>query len=617
MSGIASVFKKLFGLVNAIRKIIVNIVFFIVLIFVIALFAVEEEPIIVPENGVLVLDLNGVLVEEETWTDPVDQFFNEAFGGSGEPREILLADVLTAIEKAANDDRISGIQLSISSFMGGGFNKMQQVGQALQQFRETGKPVVTYADFYSQNQYYLAAHADNLYMNPLGMMMFEGFGAYRLYFKEMLEKLKVTTHVFKVGAYKSAVEPYTRNDMSEQAREANKVLYDELWQTYMTDIANLRDIDERVMSGDMSAFNAALNDYDNDFAVMAKETGLVDELYSREQFRQTMISLTGLDDEEKSWRQISHDNYLASLNGEAYTEDNKQRENIAIVVARGMIVDGHQKAGMIGGDSTAELLRQARLDDDVKAVVLRIDSPGGSGFASEIIRQEVLELKNAGKPVIASMSSVAASGGYWIAASANEIWAAPSTITGSIGVFGMFFTFENSLAEIGVYNDGYHTTNMPVLDITRGLDENGQRVVQLSIEKFYKDFVSMVAESRNMTYEAVHEVAQGRVWTGSQALSHGLVDALGNLDDAIRAAAQHADLTEYDVKVVEPKLSPRDQFMRELFGQASVFLPVDSQQKLRSPIEMQLQGVWKEVKLLDKFNDPNGVYALCELCPLQ
>lgn len=617
MSGIASVFKKLFGLVNTIRKIIVNIVFFIVLILVIGIFAAEEEPIVVPENGVLVLELNGFLVEEKTWVDPVDQFFNEAFGGGGEPPEILLADLLKAIEKAGSDERISGIQLNLTNFMGGGFNKLKQVGLALQQFRETGKPVITYADAYAQNQYYLAAHADNLYMNPLGMMMFEGFGSYRLYFKELLEKLKVSTHVFKVGAYKSAVEPYTRNDMSEQAREANKVLYDELWQAYVNDLANLRDIDARILSGDINAFNAVLAEHNNDFALMAKASGLVDDLYSREQFRQEMITLTGLDKDEKSWRQISHDDYLKSLNGEAYVKDDKKRKNIAIVVARGVIVDGSQKAGMIGGDSTAELLRQARLDDAVKAVVLRIDSPGGSGFASEIIRQEVLELQKAGKPVIASMSSVAASGGYWIAASADEIWAAPSTITGSIGVFGMFFTFENSLAEIGVYNDGYHTTNLPVLDITKGLDDNAKRVVQLSIEKFYKDFVSMVAESREMTYEEVHAVAQGRVWTGKQALERGLVDQLGELNDAIRAAAQYADLTEYDVKLVEPELSPRDQFMRELFGQASVLLPIEATQKLRSPIEMQLQGVWKEVKLLDKFNDPNGVYALCELCPLQ
>ena len=617
MSGIASVFKKLFSLINVIRKIIVNIVFFLILLIFIGLFAAEEEPIQVPENGVLVLNLNGALVEEKTWVDPVDAFFDEMLGGSGQPAEVLLSDAVTAIEQAATDERISGIQLNLGRFTGGGLNKMNVLGEALIAFRESGKPVVTYADAYSQDQYYIAAHADKIYLNPLGMMMFEGYGSYRLYFKELLEKLKVSTHVFKVGAYKSAVEPYTRNDMSAEAREANKALYDELWQTYVTDIAALRELDPRVLSGEMDEFLATVAENNNDFAQMAVGTGLVTDLYSREQFRQEMITLTGLDDEEKSWRQIDHDDYLESLNGHAYEEETKERDNIAIVVARGMIVDGHQKAGMIGGDSTAELLRKARLDDQVKAVVLRIDSPGGSGFASEVIRQEVLELQKAGKPVIASMSSVAASGGYWIAASADEIWAAPETITGSIGVFGMFFTFENSLAEIGVYNDGYHTTNLPVLDVTRGLDEGGKQVVQMSIEKFYRDFVSMVADSRDMTYDEVHAVAQGRVWTGSQAQQFGLVDQLGGLDDAIRAAAQKADVVEYDVEVIEADLSARDKFMRDLFGQASAWVPASVFEKNHSPIEMELQRVWQEVKLLDKFNDPNGVYALCELCPLQ
>ena len=613
MSAIATVFKKLFSLINAIRKIIVNIVFFMVLLVVIALFAVDEDPIVVPDNGVLVLALEGSLVEEETWSDPFDQFISNAMGSSNTPPETLLSDVLTAIEEAKQDPRISGIQLNLSNFSGGGLNKMRRVGEALSDFRESGKPVITYADAYTQNQYYLAAHADKIYLNPLGMMMFEGFGRYNLYIKELLEKLKVSTHVFKVGAYKSAVEPYTRNDMSDQAREANKVLYDELWASYISEIKQLREIDPRILSGEMADFKAAVAENDNDMARLALTTGLVDELYSREQFRQEMLSLTGIDEDNKNWRQIHHQDYLDSLNGEAYPEQSDEVEQIAIVVARGVIVDGHQKAGNIGGDSTAELLRKARLDDQVKAVVLRIDSPGGSGFASEVIRQEVLELKKSGKPIIASMSTVAASGGYWIAASADEIWASPSTITGSIGVFGMFFTFENSLAEIGVHTDGYHTTNMPMLDVTQGLSDDAKHVVQISIEKFYRDFVTMVAESRGMSYQDVHEVAQGRVWTGAQAQQFGLVDQLGELPDAIAAAAAKANLSTYEVEVIEADLSAREAFMREFFGQAQVFIPAAKSN--HSLIE--LQSGWREVKVLDKFNDPKGVYALCEVCPLQ
>lgn len=620
MSGIASVFKKLFGLINFFRKLIVNAVFFLVLILVLGLLVAEEEQVKVPENGMLVLQLNGILVEEETWIDPVDQFFNEAFGGGSQLPEVLLVDVLESIEQAKTDDRISGIQLNLSNFAGGGSNKMQALGQALLDFRSAGKPVVTYADNYTQNQYYVAAHADTIYLNPLGSMMFEGFGGYNLYFKDFLEKFNITAHVFKVGAFKSAVEPYTRNDMSDEALAANKELYDELWDTYMDDLSQLRSISPLMLSGKMDDFRQALTQYDNDMAQLALNTGLVDALYSREQFRAEMIGITGLDDDEKSWRQINHEQYLAALNGQAEqledSSEHKDKAEIAIVVARGVISDGQAKPGSIGGDSTAALLRKARLDEDTKAVVLRIDSPGGSGFASEVIRQEVLELKKAGIPVIASMSSVAASGGYWIAASADEIWATPTTITGSIGVFGMFFTIEKALNEFGVYNDGYHTTDLPVLDITRGIDDNGRYLVQVSIEKFYRDFVGMVAESRNMSYDAVHEVAQGRIWTGRKAKELGLVDQLGELDDAISAAATRAGVSDYDVVTVSNDLSPREQFMQELFGQASLLVPSELRSTEQNPLKAQLYSLWEEVEATSKFNDPNGVYALCELCKL-
>ncbi|CAB0149918.1 Protease 4 [Pseudidiomarina piscicola] len=614
MSGIANVFKKLFGLINGIRKIILNIIFFLIVAVVFVVMMADDEPILVPDNGVMVVKLSGSLVEETTWVDPMDSFFNEAFGSPGTPPETLLKDVLESIEKAKTDERISGLYLDLSSFTGGGMNKMKQVGEALLNFRESGKPVYSYGDVYSQSQYFIAAHGDKVYLNPLGAMMFEGMGRYGLYFKDLLSKLKVSTHVFKVGAYKSAVEPYTRSDMSEQAKEANAELYDALWADYTSSLQQLREIDERLLSGTIDGFKAVLAESDEDMAKMTLQAGLVDELLTREQFRTQMINLTGLDKDEKSWRKISHTNYLEAQ--EPALPADVEQDQIALVVARGVIVDGYQKAGSIGGDSTAALLRKARLDENTKAVVLRIDSPGGSGFASEVIRQEVLELQEAGIPVIASMSSVAASGGYWIAASADQIWAAPTTITGSIGVFGMFFTIEDSLAHIGVYSDGYHTTEMPVMDITRPLPEAGAEVIQSSINKFYHDFVSMVAEGRDMTYDQVHEVAQGRVWTGVKAQELGLVDRLGDLDDAISAAAELAGLTEFEVTTIAPELNARERFLRDVFGTAQVFLPVSETPRTIDPMKQQLMGVWRELQLTSKFNDPKGVYLLCELCPL-
>lgn len=616
MSGIANVFKKLFGLINGIRKLILNIIFFFLLVIFIVMLAADEEMVVVPDNAALVLQLNGTLVEEKTWVDPMDRFINDAFGSSSVAPETLLSDVLDSIEKAAEDDRISAIYLDLSGFAGGGMNKMKRVGDALLAFRESGKPVYSYGDYFSQSQYFLAAYGDAIYLNPLGGMMFEGMGGYRLYFKDLLEKLKISTHVFKVGAYKSAVEPYTRNDMSAEAHEAGQQLYDALWQDYVAGVQQQRDIAPRLFTGKIADFEALLAESNDDLAQMALTTGLVDELMTREAFRTQMINLTGLDDDERSWRSIGHHAYLNAPHLHLETTDAPAaKDEIAVVVARGMIVDGYQKPGMIGGDSTADLLRRARLNENTKAVVLRIDSPGGSGFASEVIRQEVLELQAAGIPVIASMSSVAASGGYWIAASADQIWATPTTITGSIGVFGLFFTIEDALAHVGVYNDGYHTTEMPVMDITRPLPDEAKFVLQKTTEKFYRDFVAMVAESRDMSYDAVHEIAQGRVWTGAKAQELGLVDELGDLAEAIEAAAALTGLEDYSVVTVTPELSAREQFLAEFFGQAEVFLPVQTTTRTIDPVKQQLMGVWSEVEMLSQFNDPQGLYLLCELCP--
>jgi protease-4 len=615
MSGIANVFRKLFGLLNGIRKFIVNLVFFIVLAVLVLFFVAGDEPIMVPENGMLVLELRGNLVEQQTYVDPVDEFFNSAFAGSRTPPETLLSDLIESIELATTDDRISGIYLDLRRFSGAGLNKLQLVAEALTQFRASGKPVRTYADFYSQPQYYLAAHADFIGLNPLGGMMFEGFGGYRLYYKDLLEKLKISTHVFKAGDFKSAVEPYIRNDMSDEARLANQELYDALWADYLAALSAQRALDARVLSGQMEDFRAAMSEFDNDMAQFSLRTGLVDELLTREAFRQQQIEITGTDEKSKGWKQIGHHDYLQAQRSSNSDVATDKRDEIALVVARGIIMDGRQRAGNIGGDSTAALLRKARLNEHTKAVVLRIDSPGGSGFASEIIRQEVLELQQAGIPVIASMSSVAASGGYWIAASADEIWAAPTTITGSIGVFSMFFTGEKALAEIGVFNDGYHTTELPIIDVTRGLSDDARDVIQLSVEKFYRDFVSMVAESRGMTYDQVHTVAQGRVWTGAKAQQLGLVDHLGELDQAIAAAAARADISDYEVVLVEDQLSAREQFLHSMFGGAQVLLPHTMLAPSISPVEQQLQQVWQQLNVLKQFNDPRGSYALCELCP--
>lgn len=616
MGAVTSTFGQLWKVLNGTRKVIVNLVFFFLLIFICILIFSEEDVIEVPDNSVLILNPTGLIVEEKTFVDPFEKFFEEALGANSDNPEVLLTDILTAISRAKSDERIGALYLDLSNLTGAGLNKLQVIGAALDDFRESGKPILTSADYYTQTQYFLAAHADKVYLTPLGGVMLDGFGYYQLYFKDMLEKLKVSSHVFKAGDYKSAVEPYTRTSMSDEAREANSELYGSLWSDFLAGIAAHRDLSPKLTSGKFDDFMEVFESVDADTAQFAIETGLVDELRTREELRAELINLTGFDEDEKSFKQIRFLSYLDATAPMPKLGENK-RDKIALVHARGIIMDGTQKAGSIGGDSTAALLREARLDEHTKAVVLRIDSPGGSGFASEVIRQEVLELQKAGIPVIASMSSVAASGGYWIAASADQIWAAPTTITGSIGVFGMFFTIEDSLAEIGVNSDGFKTTEIPGLDITRPLPEGAKVMVQRSIERFYSEFVGMVAEARGMTYEAVNEVAQGRVWTGSKALELGLVDRLGNLDDAVLAAAELAQLDDYEVAPVEPDLSAKDAFMKELFGKASIWLPEQTAAPSKNLVRQSVQRVWNEVKILDQFNDPQGIYLLCDLCPTE
>ena len=442
---------------------------------------------------------------------------------------------------------------------------------------------------------------------------------YPLYFKDALEKLEVTQHIFRVGTFKSAVEPFIRNDMSDAAKEANRVWLGALWNEYKQDVSAVRPFDESNFDETMDVYLEKMQAANGDAGKYALDNQWVDSLKTTQQIRQQLIDLVGAQEDGKTFKHVSFRQYL-SLVKPPVVFDNPITEKVAVVVARGTIVDGERRAGEIGGDSTAALLRKARLDDKVKAVVLRIDSGGGSMFASEVIRAEVLALKAAGKPVIASMSSVAASGGYWIASAANEIWAAPSTITGSIGVFGTFMTFENTLSKIGVYSDGVATTEMAGFSVTRPLNEKMAQVIQMSVEEAYGRFLNVVAQARGMTPEEVDAIAQGRVWIASQALELGLIDKLGDKQDAIDAAAALAKLENYDVKTITQDLSPQEKMLQDIFGSASVKSMLGLQTQAPSVLATQanlnsvIQQLSSEVESLKDYNDPQGVYARCLEC---
>ncbi|MGM0905480.1 MAG: signal peptide peptidase SppA [Pseudomonadota bacterium] len=614
MRSVGSIFSYLWKIINGTRKFILNLVFFIILAIFIASLMQGEDPIEVPENGIMVLNPNGMLVEEKTWVDPFNKFLSEAMGSEDEVPEVLLSDVIDSIEKAKTDERIGALYLNLQNLYPSGLNKLRAVADALNDFRTSGKPIISNADYYMQHQYYLAAHADQLYLNPMGAVVFEGLDYTQVYFKELLDKLKVQPHVFKVGKFKAAVEPFIRNDMSEEAREANQFLYSALWETFHADVTAARNINPLVTSGKIDDYMSAFNNANGDMAEMALETNLVDALRTRTEVRNELINLAGHDKEEDTFRHITFDNYLASEKVVPENLKPKDRDQVAVIIARGQIVNGSQKAGMIGGDSTAKLIRDARNNEQTKAIVLRIDSPGGSAFASEIIRQEILQAKEADIPVIASMSSVAASGGYWIAADADKIVAAPTTITGSIGVFGLLMTLEDSFAAIGIHSDTVSTTEISALNPLEEMTDYQKTLIQRSVETTYENFLTIVSNARNMSRDDVHEVAQGRIWTGKQAMEFGLVDQLGDYDDSIALAAELAAIDDYDVNIVKQELSSKEKFFADLFNSSSDYLPtpdLSSQHWLMGA----LNKVKSETAVLQNFDDPKNVYSYCALCP--
>lgn len=621
MKFLRALLAKIWRVLNGVRIVLLNIIFFSILIIVIAVMSQGEDLPTVPEDGMLVLNLHGVLVEEETYVDPFDRFFQEALSNGVSIPEVHLYELLSALEKATEDERIGGIVLDLRYFLGGGLNKMLLVGDQLNAFRATGRPVIAIGDYYTQNQYFLASHADSIYLNPMGAVALDGFHYYQMYYKNLLENLKITPHIFQVGQYKSAVEPFMRDDMSDEAREANEAWLNEQWTLFLNGIQRNRNLDPQITSGQLDDYMALMESADHNQATLAIQANLVDALYSRQEMRDQLIELAGLDTDTNSYRYITLNDYQRVLQADVnpMLEAMDPRPEVAVIVGRGVIMDGSRPAGEIGGDSLATQLRDARNDDDVKAVVLRIDSPGGSAFASEVIRQEVLELRKAGKPVIASMSSTAASGGYWIAAGADEIIATPSTITGSIGVFGMLMTFEDSLDYIGINTDGLSTTELPYLNLGKTLDAATEHMVQASVEQIYTEFLELVADARNMTPAAVHEIAQGRVWTGQAALDLGLVDALGEVDLAIARAANLAGLEQDEFKVAWPtqEVSPFEAFMAEFLGNASAWIP---QREVTTPsglAEQALLKVWDDVKILNEFNARDGVYTRCLQCKVE
>ncbi|WP_158969751.1 signal peptide peptidase SppA [Paraglaciecola sp. L3A3] len=610
-----SLFVGIWTALNFSRKLFFNLIFIGIIIVIISVASKDGNKITVPQGSALVLKLKGDLVIEKQAIDPFEEFISEALEQDSENPEVLLQDVLHTLHNAKQDRRIKALVLDLHGLGGAGLDKLEQIAVALDDFKESEKPIYAIGDYYSQNQYYLASHADHLYLNPMGFMLFEGYGRFGTYFKSAIENLKAQTHVFKVGTYKSAVEPYIRDDMSDAAKEANKAWLTAMWQQYKAEVAEARGLDVSNFDENLDTFLEKFEQVDGDFAKYALQYGWVDGLKTREEALQEIVSIVGSNKDNTGFNAISYKNYLQVISN-PFPFEPQDVKKVGIIVAKGTILNGTKKPGTIGGDSTAQLLRKARLDDSIKSVVLYVDSPGGSAFASEVIRQEVENLQNSGKPVVAVMSTYAASGGYWISAGADKIIAAPSTITGSIGIFGMFLTFENTLDYLGIHTDGVGTTEFAGMGVTRSLNPKMGQIMQRGIEHGYDKFITLVANNRNMTKEQVDQIAQGRVWIGSTAKEIGLVDELGYLQDGIQAAADFANLTEYDTQYIQRDLSKSELFWRELFQKTAVSLDGAFKSDTSYTLISLVKEITADIEAMVELNDPKGVYAYCLPCEL-
>ncbi len=606
-------FKNLWYGLDLSRKIFLNFVFFLFVILLISAIASSGDKIKV-ENGVaLVLQPNGYIVEQLTYRDPIDQAMQEATGNQDAP-ETLLYDLIDAIENAKDDKRITTLVISTNYMWGAGVTKLQDLAAAIQDFKTEDKKVIAYGDSYTQAQYYLAAQADEVILSSQGGLFITGFARVGTYFKSFLDKMGVNVHVFKVGTFKSAVEPFIRDDMSEEAKLANQAWMADLWTEFQKDIAERRSLMPDDIASYINNFKENLASNNGDGAKTALDAGLVDSLMSRVEFRDMMIERVGMDEKSKSFKAISHADYLKAIRSPIdLTNPNSQK--VAVITAKGNIMDGEHKEGTIGGDTIARLIRKTRNDENVKAIVLRVDSGGGSAFASEVIRRELVKAQEQGIKVVASMGDVAASGGYWISATSDEIWAKSTTITGSIGIFGMIPTFEKPLNEWGIHRDGVGTTKYAnAVDAGQPLSEDVAEIIQTSINAGYDAFLELVAKGRNMSKEEVDKIAQGRVWSGKKAHELGLVDQLGNLDDAIKSAAKLAGITNYEVLKVKRTLSENEKFLKELFNQAEVADLVEQKQvtMLKPTIQSKVvQQVSETLNMITLWNDPNNAYATC------
>ena len=606
---IAGIFKWTWRGLNFVRECILNL-FLLLLILVGAGIWVQLNQSSTPadvQKGALVMDLKGTIVDKANVNDKVSKLGRQLLGTNNDLlQENSLFDIVHAVRQAKDDARITGMVLDLHNFSGADQPSLQYIGKALREFRDHGKPIYAIGSNYSQAQYYLASFANKIYLSPQGAVDLHGFATNGLYYKTLLDELKVNSHVFRVGTYKSAVEPFLRDDMSDAAREADSRWIGELWQNYLNTLAANRQITaDQIFPGARGLLDA-LQKNGGDTAQYAKENKLVDTLASAATVEHQLIDIFGWDSSTQHYAGTSVYDYPLDDNS------NTDNSNVAVIFANGAIMDGEATPGTVGGDSTAAEIRKARFDKNIKAIVLRVNSPGGSVTASETIREELAAAKAEGKKVVVSMGGMAASGGYWISTPADYIIANPNTLTGSIGIFGVINTLENTLDGIGVHTDGVATSPLADVSLTKALPDEVKEMMQLSIDSVYQNFLNLVADARHKTPEQIDQIAQGHVWTGSDAKANGLVDALGDFDDAVAKAAELANIKQVNIEWYQDD----PDLLNTLFSQfdTRALLPKSVQALLPSSVKEVMDRMRQQPGLLGDWRDPQNRYAFCLNC---
>ena len=602
------VFSAIWNGITRVRLALSNILFllFIVLVYFVYMGGGEDSP---PEQAALLLNLAGTVVDQKSQVEPLQALLGEP---APEDREVLLRNIIDAINLAKDDPAINSLVMELDELSYVGISKTQEIAEAMEAFKKTGKPVVAVGDFFTQDQFLLASYADSIILNSYGGVGLEGYSSYRNYYRETLEKMSVNVHVFHAGEFKSIAEPFLRDDMSPGEKLVTERWLQVLWGQYAAAVETQRELPPGSINAYVNNFAEQLAGQGGNAAALALEAGLVDELLNRSEANDYLVELVGASNEDGLYEAVLFERYVRRQRPSQLTA--MEGERVAVITAVGNIVPGDQPPGTIGGDSLANLIATTAEQEGVRAMVLRVNTGGGSVFASEVIRQELLRTQALGIPVVISMGAVAASGGYYIAAEADEIWATPGTITGSIGVFAAVPTFERLLERIGVYTDGVGTTDLAgSLRLDRPLNPQVAAIIRSGVDFSYDNFRQLVAQGRDMNAEEVNSLAEGQIWSAPDALENGLLDGIGSLADAVDAAAARAGLEDYKVDYVEIPLSPRELFMQTLADRVGS-LRVWSPSGLSASLTSLIAPVADAAAELAALKDPRHLYARCLPC---